>query len=211
MTAQKALEIFRTGIDGVILDVGLPDASGFDVCRTMRQERDLPILFLSARSGEIDRIVGLEIGADDYVVKPFSPREVTARLRAVLRRYRPEIRDGMQGAPQVNTVIENDSAKNTFKTASGLQDLPSQFRMQWNGIPLDLSAQEYRILALLNAHPGRVYTRQQLMEAVWESPGSATERAVDAHIKSIRAKLRLVAADSEIIVTHRGFGYSSKP
>lgn len=197
-TGKQALEAFGPDIDGVILDVGLPDANGFDLCRTLRAKRDLPMLFLTARSGEIDRIVGLEIGADDYVTKPFSPREVTARLRAILRRYRPQ-----------------DSVKKIADLGHhGLVDHPQQCRMTYQGHELELSPHEYRLLSVLLAHPGRVYSRQQLMQAAWDSVGSALERTVDAHIKSIRAKLRAVeptqGAEDELLITHRGFGYSFK-
>jgi two-component system, OmpR family, catabolic regulation response regulator CreB len=202
-TGRQALEAFDASIDGVILDVGLPDANGFDLCRTLRAKRDLPILFLTARSGEIDRIVGLEIGADDYVTKPFSPREVTARLRAVMRRYRPH--DPEKKAAEASTLQGANH---------GLVDYPEQCRMIYRGQGLDLSPNEYRLLAVLLAHPGRVYSRQQLMQAAWDSVGSALERTVDAHIKSIRAKLRAAhpsqGSEDELLITHRGFGYSFK-
>jgi two-component system, OmpR family, catabolic regulation response regulator CreB len=205
MTAQKAMEVFAGQVDGVVLDVGLPDANGFEVCREMRKLKEVPILFLTARSSEVDKVVGLEIGADDYVVKPFSPREVTARLRAILRRYKPSSSEPQPAASR----LSGESPESPRRP--GLADFPEQCRMEWNGLPLELSAMEYKLLSLLNRNRGRVFSRKQLMDSLWESPGASMERTIDTHIKSIRMKLREVAPEEEILVTHRGFGYSAKP
>lgn len=173
-----------------VLDVGLPDMSGFDLCRTIRQHGELPVLFLTARSDEVDRIVGLEIGADDYVSKPFSPREVASRVRAILRRTR---KGGAGAAAQPRGPFLHDE--------SGLR---IAFHGQW----LSLTRYEYRLLATLLARPGRVFSRAVLMEQVWSDAQESLDRTVDAHIKTLRAKLRAVQADADPIETHRGLGYS---
>jgi two-component system catabolic regulation response regulator CreB len=177
--------------DLVVLDVGLPDVNGFDVCRRLRERHSVPVLFLTARSDEIDRVVGLEIGGDDYVTKPFSPRELSARVRAILRRTKSGA-----PAPAGGALFEVDSTR---------------ILIRYHGAPLDLSRYEYRLLAALIAKPGRVFSRAQLMDAAWEEPEASMERTVDTHIKSLRAKLHAVRADSDPIRTHRGFGYSLEP
>lgn len=174
----------------VVLDVGLPDVSGLDVCRELRKRHAVPVIFLTARSSEVDKIVGLELGADDYLAKPFSPRELTARIRAVLRRSNPD-RVGAGGTAPAGW--SHDAAK---------------CRISFRGKALDLTRNEYRLLAALLAAPGRVFSRDQLMTAAWDDPGAAFDRTVDAHIKTLRAKLREAAPEADPIVTHRGLGYS---
>ncbi len=173
--------------DFVVLDVGLPDMTGFDVCKQVRAVSSIPILFLTARNHEIDRIVGLEIGADDYVTKPFSPREVVARINAILRRSGKQ-----QLVPETNIFQLDESA----------------CRIQYRGQFLELTRYEYLLLKTLILQPKRVYSRDQLMDIVWAQAENTLERTVDAHIKTVRAKLRKVDADTEAIVTHRGMGYS---
>jgi len=187
-TGRAALaELARRPVALVVLDVGLPDLSGFDVCRELRKRHAVPVIFLTARSGEVDKVVGLELGADDYLAKPFSPRELTARIRAVLRRS-----NGAAAAP-VSGAWSHDAAR---------------CRISYRGAALDLTRNEYRLLGALLASPGRVFSRDQLMAAAWDDPGAALDRTVDAHIKTIRAKLRAAAPDADPIVTHRGLGYS---
>ena len=171
--------------DFVVLDVGLPDMTGFEVCKQIRATSHIPILFLTARNHEIDRIVGLEIGADDYVTKPFSPREVVARINAILRR---------SGKLPIETNI--------------FQLDETACRIQYRGQFLALTRYEYLLLKTLILQPKRVYSRDQLMDIVWAQAENTLERTVDAHIKTVRAKLRKVDADTEAIVTHRGMGYS---
>jgi two-component system catabolic regulation response regulator CreB len=188
-TGGDALSLMdSTPFDLVVLDVGLPDINGFDVCRKLRKRYTLPVLFLTARSDEIDRVVGLEIGGDDYVTKPFSPRELSARVRAILRRTK-------NGA----TPLPTDAL---------FQIDDERVAIRYHGEPLDLSRCEYRLLAALIAKPGRVFSRAQLMDAAWDEPEASMERTVDTHIKSLRAKLRAVHAEDDPIRTHRGFGYS---
>jgi two-component system catabolic regulation response regulator CreB len=174
----------------IVLDVGLPDTNGFEVCRRLRQFSNVPVIFLTARSDEIDRIVGLEIGADDYVTKPFSPRELVARIRVVLRRLAPP------PAPVRNERFE-------------LRE--PEARILYRGQPLDLTRYEYLLLKTLIEHPGHVLSRAQLMDRVWSDAPDTLDRTVDAHIKSLRAKLRVVDPNSDPIQTHRGMGYSVAP
>lgn len=188
--ALLALDTRAALFELVILDVGLPDMSGFDVCRALRRSSNVPVIFLTARSDEVDRIVGLELGADDYVPKPFSPREVASRVRAILRRARP--------AP----VVSCDLARARFEHD------PDGARVAFRGEWLSLTRYEYRLLATLLAHPRRVFSRAQLMDRVWSEREDSLERTVDAHIKTLRAKLRAVASEDDPIETHRGLGYS---
>ncbi|HEX2855009.1 MAG TPA: two-component system response regulator CreB [Opitutaceae bacterium] len=182
----------------VVLDVGLPDGTGFDVCKEIRTSSSVPVLFLSARNTELDRVLGLELGGDDYLVKPFSPRELTARVKAILRRTENRSTETKTAAdvppppaPSTGIIVDDERCLITCR-----------------GVALDLTRYEFRLLKALAARPGRVFSREQLMEAAWEDPGSALDRTVDAHIKTLRAKLRAVLPDSEPIQTHRGMGYS---
>ncbi len=221
LTAGEARSTLKAGEPPpslVVLDVGLPDASGFDFCRDLRAKSQIPVLFLTARSGEVDRVAGLEMGADDYVVKPFSPRELAARVRAVLRRAHAS-RPGMgetdgasEGSANLTSAHATQNGNNV--RATGRRRSPAfevdteRMRISYHGTKLDLTRCEYRLLEVLTSSPGRVFSREQLMQRAWEDPGSAMDRTVDAHIKSLRAKLRSVAPHREPLVTHRGFGYS---
>jgi two-component system, OmpR family, catabolic regulation response regulator CreB len=190
--AGEALTRLRAGgIDFVILDVGLPDMTGFEVCRQLRLFSSVPVMFLTARAEEIDRVVGLEIGADDYVVKPFSPREVVARVRAILKR----------------STASLQPAGRTDEFHVDLERLQIHF---CNHL-LKLTALEFRLLSQLLATPRRVCTREQLLAGVGMPPDVGYERNIDSHIKALRAKLREVVPEREPIQTHRGFGYSYQP
>ena len=178
-----------------ILDVGLPDGSGLDLCREWRQHRSpalrvLPILMLTARAEELDRVVGLELGADDYLTKPFSPRELVARVRALLRRAALA---PAPGAAAASALFELD--------ADGQ-------RIRFAGKWLVLTRLEFGLLRALLRAPGRIRSRDTLLDEVWGADGDATDRTVDTHVKTLRAKLRAVRADLEPISTHRGMGYS---
>lgn len=186
---RHALQALRDNdIALVILDVGLPDINGFDVCRELRRDSDVPVIFLTARADEVDRIVGLELGADDYVAKPFSPREVASRVRAILRRAR-------QPAPLAV------AKRQRFRIDTG------SARIAFDGTWLTLTRYEYGLLNALLERPGRILSRARLMEMVWSDAEESLERTVDAHIKTLRAKLRAVH-DDDPIETHRGLGYS---
>jgi len=190
--AGEALQRVKDGgIDLVILDVGLPDISGFEACRRLRQFSGVPVMFLTARGEEIDRVVGLEIGADDYVVKPFSPREVVARVRAILKRS-----SGQAQSPNGHEEFRVDA---------------DRLSIHFLGQPLKLTALEFRLLQQLLALPSQVQSREQLLRALGMAEDAGYERNIDTHIKALRAKLREVSADREPIQTHRGFGYSYQP
>lgn len=179
----------RGGIDLLILDVGLPDQSGFDVCRQLRHAHELPVIFLTARDGEVDRVLGLELGADDYVAKPFSPRELVARVRARLRRVATTVPAGWR----VHGRFGIDEAGH---------------RVKFDEVVLDLTRYEYGLLLALLARPGAVLTRAQLMDRVWEDAPESGDRTVDTHVKTVRAKLRDIAPASDPIRTVRGIGYA---
>lgn len=173
----------------VVLDVGLPDLNGFEVCRRLRQFSDVPVIFLTARGEEIDRVVGLEIGADDYITKPFSPRELVAHIRVILRRATPA--GSVPTAPSARFDWRQDEARILFR-----------------GQPLELTRYEYLLLKTLITHPGHVLSRAQLMDRIWTDAPDTLERTVDAHVKSLRAKLHQIDAQDDSIQTHRGMGYS---
>ena len=190
LTGGDALRQAATqSFDLAVLDVGLPDIGGFALCRELRRERDLPVIFLTARDAEADRLLGLEIGADDYVGKPFSPRELVARVRAVLRRG--QVRTPPFATPPM--VFQHD--------VEGCC-------VRYHGQLLDLTRYEYGLLAALLQRSGAVLSRVQLMDRVWGDALDSGDRTVDTHIKTLRAKLRAVDADADPIRTHRGLGYS---
>jgi two-component system, OmpR family, catabolic regulation response regulator CreB len=195
-SGREGMAVLTTdSIDLVILDVGLPDVNGFELAREIRKISEVPIIFVTARSSEIDRVVGLEIGGDDYVVKPFSPRELTARVRAVLRRTSGRVVAEQPATPTSTSPFLVDEAR---------------YNISFLGCPLELSRYEFRLLRVLVQQPGRVFTRSQLMESAWEEPDMSLERTVDTHIKTIRRKLQAMSSSKEWIVTHRGIGYSLK-
>ncbi|MCB9642122.1 MAG: two-component system response regulator CreB [Myxococcales bacterium] len=180
----------------VVLDIGLPDCNGLDLCRDIRTESQVPILFLSARAEEVDRILGLELGGDDYVTKPFSPREVVARIRSILRRV---------GTP----VPANEESEGEAPLSIGpfLED-KEKMRISYHGEQLELSRYEYRLLSLLLGRPGKVFSREEILSRAWEEPEMTMDRTVDAHIKSIRKKMRAVHEEDDPIRTVRGVGYA---
>jgi two-component system, OmpR family, catabolic regulation response regulator CreB len=208
-TGGEALSLLaKERFDLVVLDVGLPDMTGFEVCRRIRATSNVPILFLTARSEEIDRVVGLEIGGDDYVSKPFRPRELSARIRAILRRASEQ---GAHLYPTVPTESASQARQRSTETGTSQPALSIDQQRKvilYFGERLTLSRYEFRLLEILASSPGRVYSRAQLMEAAWEEPEASMERTVDAHIKSLRSKLRQVRPEIDAIRTHRGFGYS---
>lgn len=175
--------------DLIVLDLMLPKLDGFEVCRRLRRERDVPIIMLTARGEEVDRVVGLELGADDYVVKPFSVRELLARIQNVLRR-----------------AASPPSAAAPLRLGA-LSLAPASREAHWNETPLPLTALEFDLLHEFARHAGMVLSREQLMQLVWGSDYFGDLRAVDAAVKRLRAKLRLAAPGKEALVTVRGVGY----
>jgi two-component system catabolic regulation response regulator CreB len=190
--ANEALDRIKCGgFDVLILDVGLPDRSGFELCRELRGFSQVPVIFLTARDGEIDRVLGLELGADDYMVKPFSPRELVARVRARLRRANVQ------------------PAGEWRESGAFAHDAIGQ-RIRYAGRDLSLTRYEYRLLAQLLSRPGAICSRERLMRDVWDDAPDTIDRTVDTHIKTLRTKLRALAPDADPIHTHRGLGYSLK-
>lgn len=182
--------LLKESVDIIILDIGLPDINGFELCKEIRKAQAVPIIFLTARANEIDKVVGLEIGGDDYVTKPFSPRELSARVKALLRRTK-----GHSFSSSSNQTFQIDESRK---------------QITYSGKLLDLSRYEYAILKTFTRRPGHVFSRDQLMDLCWDEPDSSLDRTVDAHIKNLRNKLRAITPDHEPIVTHRGMGYSLK-
>ena len=178
--------------DLVILDVGLPDMNGFEVFRQLRTVSEVPVIFLTARNVEVDRVTGLEMGADDYVVKPFSPRELTARVRAVLRRSQSVDNSNNQG----DEKIIGPFVVNTLS-----------WTVSFQGVELDLTQHEFGVLTALLNNPGQVFSREQLLAKVWDAPEHRLDRTVDAHVKNIRNKLRQVDNRTDPVRTKRGIGY----
>jgi len=182
----------------ILLDIGLPDGNGFDFFRRMRESCDTPVIFLTARSDEIDRVAGLEMGADDYVVKPFSVRELMARVRMVIRRH-----DVTPAAAPVTAAANKPAI-----TVGPFSHDEQRRQISYHGTALSLTLHEYRLLFALLRHPGHVRSREQLLELAWDAPDHRLERTIDTHIKSLRAKLRDIDPVADPIRTHRGMGYS---
>lgn len=189
---DEALRLARaTSFDLVVLDLMLPGMDGFDVCKELRKTSNVPILMLTAREDEIDRVIGFEIGADDYVTKPFSPRELVGRVKAILRRVRRDVEeeqgdDFVLGSLTVNFV--------TYEVAA-------------NGERVDLTPTEYQILKTLAQHPGRVFTRHELLDRVMGPDFFGDVRTVDVHIRHLRSKIETNPSEPKLIETVRGAGY----
>lgn len=177
--------------DLIILDLMLPGLDGLEVCRILRREREVPIIMLTARDAEVDRVVGLELGADDYVVKPFSVRELLARVKNVLRRAAPRSAEVSPERIQIETLTVDASRREA----------------RLGAVELELTQLEFDVLFTLARHAGRVLSREQLLEQVWGYAYHGDLRVVDAVVKRLRAKLRQAAPKTEIIVTLRGVGY----
>ena len=171
----------------VVLDLGLPGLDGLDVTRQLRRDGDVPILMLTARDDETDRIIGLELGADDYVTKPFSPRELVARVRAILRR-------------------RDRATSEVLRAAALVLDMP-RMRLEVDGRPVELTATEFSLLAAMAREPGRVFTRSQLLDAVHGMAIESYERAIDAHVKNIRRKIEPDPRHPRHLLTVYGVGY----
>jgi two-component system, OmpR family, response regulator len=178
--------------DLIVLDIGMPEFDGLDVCREIRKTSDVPILFLSARDEEIDRILGLEIGGDDYVTKPFSPRELVARVNVILRRLGPRNGEAKTGPSAL--------------TQGGLLIDAEQHVASFAGTPLKLTAIEFGILRAFLTRPTSVFNREQLMRAAYQLNIQVSDRTIDSHIRNIRAKLAALACDN-VIETIHGVGF----
>ena len=192
----EGLAMARTGSpDLIILDVGLPHIDGFHVCRTIREESSVPILLLSGRHGEIDKVIGLDLGADDYVTKPFSPSELLARVRAMLRR---------------STLAGPGSASSTSLQDGGLEVDVVGHRVLLKGQPLQLRPKEFDLLAFLMRHRGQAFTKEQLLQEIWGYDGFGDARTVVVHVRWLREKIEDDASQPRLIETVRGVGYRFK-
>jgi two-component system, OmpR family, alkaline phosphatase synthesis response regulator PhoP len=188
-TGEEALMRVRTDPpDLVILDLGLPGLDGLDVTRSIRRDGELPIIMLTARDDETDKLIGLELGADDYVTKPFSPRELVARVRAVLRRHAA------------------GGERKLLRAGDLVLDVP-RMRVTRGDEPIDLTATEFALLAAMARQPGRVFTRSQLLDAIHGVAFESYERAIDAHVKNIRRKLEPEPRAPRYLLTVYGVGY----
>jgi DNA-binding response OmpR family regulator len=174
--------------DLIVLDLGLPDLDGLEITRRLRRDSGVPIIMLTARDDETDKVVGLELGADDYVTKPFSPRELTARVRAVLRRH------------------AGDADAEVLRVGDLIVDIP-RLRAEVSGRAVDLTATEFQLLTALARQPGRVFTRSQLLDAIHGVAFESYERAIDAHVKNIRRKLEPDPRTPRYLLTVYGVGY----
>ena len=172
----------RAEPDLILLDIMLPGRDGLDICRELRTFSEVPIMLITARVEEVDRLLGLDLGADDYICKPFSPREVMARVRAILRRLPP-------------------------RTVAGLQLDAGAYRASYAGVDLDLTPVEFRLLHCLAAAPGRVFSRDKLMDHLYDDHRVVTDRTVDSHVKNLRRKLEQAAPEQELIHSIYGVGY----
>jgi len=189
--AEQCLDIARTERpDLIILDVMLPSASGFDVCRMLRKQNDVPIIMLTARAEETDRVVGLELGADDYITKPFSMRELMARVKTVLRRTHV-------GAVSTESIVK----------AGNLTVDPNRYEVTLGDKRIELSPKEFDLLRFMATHPGQVFSRQSLLDRVWGADAYVEDRTVDVHIRWLREKIEVNASRPERLLTVRGVGY----
>lgn len=189
---RAALEVFpRSSVDLVVLDILMPEIDGLEVCREIRRTSEVPILFLSSRDEEIDRVLGLELGADDYVVKPFSPRELVARVKSILRRVQRQA----QPAEGPAEIIELGPLRLDVQ----------RHECSWAGVPITLTVTEFGLLQSLLGMPGKVYTRDELVERAYGDGHHITDRTVDSHIRRIRRKFK--DHDAEPVETVYGLGY----
>lgn len=191
------------GVDLLVLDLMLPDGSGLDFLRRLRAESAVPVIILSSREDEADRVVGLELGADDYVVKPFSPREMVARVRAVLRRVAPV---SAVSSAKLQKAADDDKNEDK-KSHQGIELDAERRRAHFCGRELQLSKIEFDLLMVLQRSPGRVFARDELLDKVWGQDVAIGDRTVDVHVKSLRKKITAVDGDARIIETVRGVGY----
>lgn len=189
---KKAIEVFQSSNpDLIVLDVNMPEMDGLDVCKEIRKTSDVPILFLSSRDDEIDRILGLEIGADDYLTKPFSPRELVARVKAILKRSYPRDREG-------DDVSE--------LSCGALKIHPNKHQAFWNEQSVRLTATEFSILCGMAKHPDHVFNRDKIMGMAYELNINVSDRTIDSHIRNLRHKFSALGCEN-IIQTVHGVGY----
>jgi DNA-binding response OmpR family regulator len=198
----QALELARSEKpDLIILDIMLPGLSGFEVCRILRKDLTVPILMLTAKTEEVDKVVGLELGADDYMTKPFSVRELMARVRAMLRRAQ-----GIQQQMNPEATPGKKDVSGVIKAGGFEVDL-LKHTVSRNGARIDLSPREFELFTFLARHQGQVFARERLVEKVWGFDYKGTARTVDVHMRSLRCKIENDPAEPEYLLTVHGFGY----
>jgi two-component system response regulator RegX3 len=191
---RVALELFKShSYDLVLLDLMIPEVSGIDVCRAIRTTSMVPIIMLTAKDSEVDKVVGLELGADDYVTKPYSSRELVARIKAVLRRGTPESADA--------------DSSSAIQTAGNIRMDVERHQVTVNGVLINLPLKEFELLEFLLRNEGRVLTRGQLIDRVWGGDYYGDTKTLDVHIKRLRSKIEVDPANPQLIQTIRGLGY----
>lgn len=183
-------DISKLQPDIVLLDIMLPEKDGFEICKEIRRVSDIPVIMLTARTEELDKLLGLELGADDYIIKPFSLREVEVRIKAVLRRYHP-----------------NDVRRSTAITRGDMEIDPERHQVKISGKEIALTPTEFNILKLLAENPGRVYSRLQILECVYGEIYDGYERSIDTHVSNLRKKIERSPDEPEFIKTVHGLGY----
>jgi two-component system OmpR family response regulator len=192
---RAGLELVRRSVPAlIVLDIMMPEMDGLEMCREVRRAHEVPIVFLSSRDDEVDRILGLELGGDDYLTKPFSPRELVARIKAVLRRARPSRSTPSEPAPKSAQMMQRGPLRMDVE----------QWRAYWNGHEVVLTVTEFNLLATLLRAPGKVFTRDELMTRVYEDV-VVSDRTIDSHVRRVRQKF--TSAGGEVIETVHGLGY----
>lgn len=196
MDGQEGLEMAMSNkYDMILLDLMLPGKDGMEICRDLRQSRiEVPIIMLTAKDTEIDKVLGLEIGADDYITKPFSPREVIARMKAIFRRYKQTSNDG-------------ETEKEEVLIVGDIEIYPDKYEVNVRGEGIDLTPKEFELLLYLASRTGRILSREQLLNAIWNYDFAGETRIVDVHISHLRDKIEENTKKPEYIITARGFGY----
>lgn len=207
-SGQQALEYVKQVPTVIILDVGLPDIQGFELIKLIKKDYDIPVIFLTARSEEIDRIVGLEIGADDYVTKPFSPRELATRVKVILRRLKSASQSAATDARSTSNATNDTPHMQHMQKHNNTFVIDADKQLAYcHSQALILTRTEFILLQTLLKQTDRVFSRRQLIDAIWSSNHPSDDRVIDTHIKTLRAKIKQVD-EADYIITHRGFGYS---
>ncbi|MEH6449759.1 MAG: response regulator [Oleispira sp.] len=199
LQALEWINLNHQTIDLMILDLMLPNLDGMEICKAVRQFSTLPILMATAKVEEIDRLIGLELGADDYLCKPYSPREVVARVKAILRRS--------QLVKSFQANVNNNAGQQVAELLAGLVLEEEKYKATLNGKVLDLTAVEFQLLAILAKEPGRIFSRQQLMDGGYQDHRVVSDRTIDSHIRKLRKRISEKCPESEIIHSVYGVGY----
>ncbi len=206
--AQALEKAIENSPDVVVLDVMMPEMDGTEVCRRLRADSDVPVVFLSSRDEEIDRILGLELGGDDYVTKPFSPRELIARIKAVLRRVDGKVQSG-QGAASAAKTGDDASPRGKLLAHNELKLNLDEYRAFWGSHEIELTRREFDLLRVLLGYPGKVFSRNELMNRAYGTGVIVSDRTIDSHVRRLRRKFDDIDADP--VETVHGIGYRLSP